>query len=399
MAVAALLVALAACEAGADAPARKTASPKPTGPHALFKRPLRDQVHAAGRATKEVGNAHFRSTLRYGSARGDIVLTEEGDQDYLTDSAVARTTFRMPAAHPRGLLDDIGEESRTSEKNFAVVDSDVYYRTASGRWLRYSRGMSQEFSENASHMLNRNADAAPYSVPLTGIIAAMAPRRAPQVRPDGIRRYTAPLTPADIQALLPEQLDKLLPDRARDGLTAPLTVDIDAQGRLRKATAQLDGVLAVLKKHRSSYRGLTTLRAEYTLSGFGRSSPKGLPGGSGVDDAEKVLVALKSARPGACGTTDTGLSGISLMRPVDCAKPHDVRVFAHVSFDENVPGATYDKAMDMALEACDGKYGSMPRAWRSSNGDFWAHEDAYDLWIGSGESQLVADYTCFTRTS
>ncbi|MEU8890588.1 hypothetical protein [Streptomyces sp. NPDC048442] len=402
-----LLAVVTACDDGTGTRVERTApstgqsaAQPPAGPHPLFKKQVRDQVSAAHSVTEKTGSAHFVSTLVYGSAKGDIVQRDEGDQDYTTQSASAEHTFLMPAAHPASLLEDLNEDTRKSRQSLIVADGDVLHHTSSGRWLRYSSAAGSEFAKKADEMLSHSGEAAPYRTPLSDILAELSAENAPKVQPDGTRRYTEKINRQSVGQLLPDALRAAIWQENKDGPTtqAPLTVDVDAKGRVTRIEANLDGVLPVLKKNAASHLpGVRTLRAQYTLTHFGRAIPAPAPVGATVDDAEKLLVALQDMKPGTCADSkDTGMKVKQLARPVDCGKRHDLRVFGQVAIDEPADGDEEQQADSIAMDECGRKYDSMPAGWRSDTIDNGYYTQRSDL--STLGDTLKGAYTCYFLT-
>ncbi|MFI5802086.1 hypothetical protein [Streptomyces sp. NPDC051561] len=397
--VLALLIGAAACGRGdTDAPRAK---PAPAGPHALFKAPLSTQFAAARAATEETGSSHFTSTLTYGSSKGDIVEQTEGDQDYTAMTASADRAFTMPKAHPAELLKALGESARDSRQSMVITGEGVLFRTSTGRWLNYSSTQSQEFAKDAGEMLGRAGEAAPYTSPLNDLVSRVSPETAPKVLPDGTRRYTEEGGVNALIDVLPPGLGTVV--EAVGPPTVPVTVDIDAQGHFRRIEADLGPLLGALKETAPGlYGGIRTLRAEYTLTGFGTSAPAGAPASGAIDQAHQVLVPARSVKPGLCGGVDTGLGLPRLVRPVPCTGKHDIRVFAQLNLDKEVAAKDADP-MRVAGEECERAYDRAPRGWTGE-----ATEQGYYSWLGhnestgssaSGGTSVRGEFTCYVVTS
>ncbi|MEW2636352.1 septum formation family protein [Streptomyces sp. NPDC048389] len=109
---------------------------------------------------------------------------------------------------------------------------------------------------------------------------------------------------------------------------------------------------------------------------------------------------------GRCAALDTGMTGPAVVRPVDCATPHDIRVFAQVSVDRTFPGQKeIEDGRKYASELCDAACADAPAGWvrgSRSPGKYMIHgSSSVGVSHGAGrtETSLTGDYTCYVRTS
>ncbi|MDH2392489.1 hypothetical protein QCN29_27670 [Streptomyces sp. HNM0663] len=94
------------------------------------------------------------------------------------------------------------------------------------------------------------------------------------------------------------------------------------------------------------------------------------------------------------------------MRPVDCAQPHDLRVFAQTSVDRTFPGRKeVDNGGDYAEEECGRAYARAPEEWLRDGrpkGSFMSTgptEVVYSVGVGKSKTSVSGAYTCYVVTS
>ncbi|WP_329424393.1 hypothetical protein [Streptomyces sp. NBC_01268] len=399
-----LLSTLAACQSGGrdGKSAAATPSPSPT-PIPVFSVRLDDQLSAASRATTATGSAAFTWTLRYGSAKGTAVERVTGVQDYAKDTARAERVVRIPRRFPADAARELGGEPAGARKpqTFAVSGNEVSYRTADGDWLRYSSAAPGEVVDLMDGALQRAGETAPYGGTLAEVVSVADASKAPVKGADGSRTYQVdvPLTYASVA--LPRALD-ISQDSARQA-PGPIrtTVVLDRDGRLLRATADYAPALKPLHDAHL-LKGVTSLRAEYTLSGHGRTPVPPPPAGGKSRDAAKVLTDVHKVKPGACASLDTGLGTLALVRVVPCGARADLRVFGQVRFKETVQGDPDGVAVREGQDRCKAAYRSAPRSWTADGRPadrFTTYGQGTTSSAYTGpDVDVEGDYTCLVET-
>ncbi|MFF2571981.1 hypothetical protein [Streptomyces sp. NPDC058084] len=398
-----LLTALAACQSGGGGTTGATPSPTVTP---VFDVRLDDQLQAATKATTAAGNAAFTSTLRYGSAHGTAVDRATGAQDYTADAARAERELSVPRRFPAEAAEDLGARPGAApvSETYVIKGGQVDYRTRQGGWLRYSPQASMDVVDLYGGILDRAGETAPYGGTLAEVVRTADATKQPVKGADGSRTYELTVAPQTAAPALPYFLrDPLTYDRG--GERVALTVVLDARGRLLRASADYTPVLKVMHAE-GVLEGVTSLKAEYSLSGLGSTRLPGPEAGreTRTEDAEKALTPLTEVRPGSCGSTDTGLGGsLDLVRVVPCGKTADLRVFGQVTVKETVQGNPDGVANRKAGERCGTKFRSAPAAWVA---DARPHGTYYSYGAGSSSSPYTgpdADvegaFTCYVLTS
>ncbi|MEV4331926.1 hypothetical protein AB0K02_15570 [Streptomyces sp. NPDC049597] len=388
------LVGVAACQTG---------DKEQASGEAVYGQPLAQQFHAAQQATREAGTAGFVATLTYRSAVGDAVHTTIGSQDYAAGSARGSSTLRVPTDFPEPAAEFLAEPGTTARQTLATVGGDVYVKEDAAEWLRFTPEAFNEFGDATSALsVHAAGDAAPYSGTLADLVTRAVPREKPKRDADGNHTYRV--------TVLPEFAAELLPLRARAAGKAgmgtepvDMTVTLDAEGRLARATADLDPLLSHM-----DLIGVTGLQASYQLSAFGEPYAHPMPGEDGVrvEDARKVLALTGTLKGGQCAAMEAALDSRAVVRPVDCAKAHDMRVFAQVAVDRTVPGRTAVKSgLDYAREECEREATVAPKEWfaDSRRGVAWAvtgrSEEQSSTGGGRTDTTVTGAYTCYVPTS
>ncbi|MFF2773541.1 hypothetical protein ACFVU3_01405 [Streptomyces sp. NPDC058052] len=391
-----LLAAAVGCQAsGGEEPAAK--APSPTG-KPVFAERLADQLSAATRATAATGSARFTSTLSYGSAAGTAVETTAGVLDYAADTARVERSYTVPRGFPAESAVQLGLESGARARQaFAVDGNDVSYRTAAGTWLRYEASASQGFTDEARPVLSYAGEAAPWGGTLAEVVREVDPERAPATGADGRRTYRLDVHSRAADVILPADLGFALVKGTADDV--PMTVVLDADGRLLSAEADYGPLLRELRA-KGYLPGVTSLRAAYTLTGYGEQTVPGIPAGERVEDAERATAALGGLKPGACGSTDTGLGTVDRVRPVPCGKGADVRVFGRHKVEETVRGEDpVGRGRALAAERCGEDFDTVPAAWtegaRPAGTYMVAGEETSSYAYTGPDASVSGDFTCY----
>ncbi|MFE4688423.1 hypothetical protein ACFRH6_00025 [Streptomyces sp. NPDC056749] len=376
---------------------------------AVYGQPLADQFQAATEATRGAGTAAFTSTLTYGTASADAVHEVAGSQDYARGTSRADVGLSAGRRFPEDALEFLRKSAPDGRQTVATAGDDVYVRHGGAAWLKYKPEAVNRLGEATGVIAAHAAgDAAPYSGTLADLVPRVIPREKPERREDGSRVYRVTALPEVAAELLPRDLQRL-----PDGWgTEPvrLTVRLDPDGRLASATADLAPVLKRLHEQ-GVLDGVTTLRAAYELTAFGEPLKDGTPGKGGepVEDAGEALAPVTTVEDGRCGTTgDTGLGSEAIMRPVDCAVRHDLRVLAQVEVDQVLPGnQPVGNGDAYAEEECRRADAAAPEGWRRggryADGFRFQGESSVSVSVTMGgkagtggmETVVTGSYTCF----
>ncbi|WP_405665544.1 hypothetical protein OG379_26715 [Streptomyces sp. NBC_01166] len=393
-----VLIGTAGCGAGEKAPAGE----------AVYGQPLAEQFQAATDATREEGTAAFVSTLTYGTAGGDAVQRARGSQDYERGTARADLDLDAPRTFPKGTLELLRGSAPEGKQVLATADDDVYVRSGSSAWLKFTPEAVSKLGEATGEVAGHAAgDAAPYSGTLADLVPRAIPREAPERRADGSRVYRVDLLPEVAAELLPRHLRGA--GEAWGAKSVGLTVKLDADGRLASAAADLAPVLAALHE-KGLLIDVKRLRAAYGLAAFGEPVKAEGPAGGGepVEDAGEVLAPVATLKAGRCAITgDAGLGTEEIVRPVDCADRHDLRVLGQVEVDRVYPGQPELGSNDRyGEEECERADAAAPKDWRRGGryADGFRVQGESEVSVsvamdgepGNGtETTVTGSYTCY----
>ncbi|MFH8726636.1 hypothetical protein [Streptomyces termitum] len=394
-----LLAAAVGCQAAPakSGPDAKAPTPAKTG-KPVFEEKLADQLSAASRATAGAGSARFTSTVSYGAAGGAAVETTTGVLDYAKDTARAERAYTVPRGFPRTAAEELGRTVGAQGREvFGVEKNDVLYRTSGGTWLRYASSGSMEFVKGVGDIMGLAGEYGPWGGTLADLVRGADPERAPETGADGRRTYRVEVAGRDVVRLLPRFVrypgaDAQLP------ATVPMTVVLDAEGRL--LSARLDGtpLLSGLRKA-GVMEGVTSLTLDYVLTGHGGQTVPGVPAGERTEDAEKSVVDLTSLKPGACGSTDTGLGFVDKLREVPCGPSADLRVFAQKRVETTVRNKEpKGVGRGIATEYCRRTFPTVPQ-WtkdakpRGAFSTMGGEHISYSL--TDPDSTVSGDFTCY----
>ncbi|MFI6641122.1 hypothetical protein [Streptomyces sp. NPDC050504] len=398
-----LLVGAAACDSGGKGTKgdKGDEGGKDGSGNAVFSLPPADQLVAARTATEGGGTVRFVSTLVY-TAKGGGQLTDRttGSQDFGADRAVAVQVQSTTGAFPQKAVAALRGENGRAWRSYSVEGDDVLYRTAKRTWLRYAASAG-DISKEAALLSKRAGSTTPYGGTLADAVFGSFPEARPEKRSDGTRYYHV-MTPAGVFAdLVP---DGFAPRAGSKGEAVPvsLEVELDAQGRLTRAEADLSALITDRETH-----GVTGIKAHLAFSEFGHKAPPSVRPGERTEDASKVLTELTKIKPGECAGHDTGLAGFSLLRRVDCSTAHDLRIFGQVRINETSKERIgLDGAYKMAQDRCEERYTDAPAAWTAKGrpaGTFYTlgAEGMEILGGGPGDdiSIVKGDFTCYVKTS
>ncbi|MFE5797347.1 hypothetical protein ACFQ8C_32855 [Streptomyces sp. NPDC056503] len=360
-AVAALL--LSACTGsggGAEAP--------PTA-HPVFSAPPARQVLLALRHTQDTGGATLRQTVTFTTGRATAVQTVTGRVDFADARGEASSGWRIDAGFPRPARDTLlgslaALESGADRGRYTVDTRAIHYRAGSaGYWLRYQGDIEPLRGIDAVSLLRGTESAVGGT--LLEVLSAVRPKAGGAARPDGGRTYRADFPLAQAMSLFPEDLrTEFAPQplfAGSPGAPVPVTVDVDGEGRITRARADLAAVLSA--EEDSALAGVTGLRVDLTLSGFGAPRPAaGATPDGPVLDAARSVVPLHEAAVGECVDFDTGMRHRRLVTRVPCGSPHDGRITGQHTLGAVHPGR--DAARERAERACADRSGpGSRRAW------------------------------------
>ncbi|UYQ65593.1 septum formation family protein [Streptomyces peucetius] len=371
---------------------------------AVYGQPLAEQFHAATAATRQAGTARFVSTLTYTTAAGEkAVHRTTGSQDYAGKTSRATFVAHVPADFPEKDAEFLGEPGSNVKRTLATAADDVYVRRDDSTWLRFTPAAFNELGSPTGDLSGHAAgDVAPFSGTLADLVPRTIPRVEPEREADGSRVYRV--------TALPEVAAELLPRALKTGRGSwgsepvELSVRLDTEGRLTEVSADLGPLLDSLHANKVIV-GVTRLQASYRLSAFGEPLQTRKPA-KGIEDASKVLVPVGTLAGGRCAALDTGMTGPAVVRPVDCAEPHDIRVFAQVTVDRSFPGKKpVENGRTFASELCREAYADAPKDWvsdsRSPGGYVIYGSSSVSVSHGAGktETSVTGDYTCYVHSS
>ncbi|MFF9689190.1 hypothetical protein [Streptomyces sp. NPDC014623] len=382
------------------------AGDRPDAGEAVYGQPLAEQFQAATDATRDAGTAAFLSTLTYGAAGGDAVHRAKGRQDHGKGTSLAELGFSAHRNFPRETLEFLQASAPKGGQAVATAGDDVYVRHGDSAWLKYTPEAVNELGEATGVIAAHAAgDVAPYSGTLADLVPRVIPREKPERRADGSRVYRVTVLPEVAADVLPRDLRNLQGDWGTDPVQ--LTVRLDAEGRLASAAADLGPVLARLHE-RGALVDVKRLRAAYELSDFGEPVKGKGPDSSGepVVDARTTLAPVATLKKGRCATTsDTGLGSAVVVRPVDCAGRHELRVLAQVKVDRTFPGKQEDRSAEgYGRTQCERASVTAPEDWRRggryAEGFGFVGASSLELSAGGGvtETTVTGAYTCYLRT-
>ncbi|MGI5399522.1 hypothetical protein ACQEVG_08765 [Streptomyces sp. CA-135486] len=374
-AVAVPLLLATACSGG-------TSDKKPkSSPHPVFSKPLDAQPYGAVSRTRGAGSASFTQTMTYASKKGDAVLTTTGRLDFTGVRGDGTRAWTMPKGFPAAAQDTmLGTtlgDSRGHPTARLAVDA-TYTRYRSGRsayWLRYAQGAAEPYRMGDSITSLRGVEA-PIGGTLLDSLSMVQGVKASNAA-DGGRSYTGSLSPDEAGRLLfPDDIR----DELRYGLDAPsgvgtplpFTLTVDSKGRITHATADLS---RLLKGKNSALGGVTAIRSELTLTGYGASKPV-LPASSEpILDAGKTVKYIHQTKPGQCIDFNTGIASERLVAVVPCTNPHDARIYASARLGSGGAYPGKEAAHRQVSDKCDRAYQQAPDAWIGESvepGHFWS---------------------------
>lgn len=403
-----LLLAVVSCSGSTDGDQGK-ASEKPTE-HPVYDHEVATHLSRSSEVTRQSGTSAFVATLTYGSDDGDAVDRTEGGQSYADETAFAKRTVTIPEGISDKDAGQIRGESAVEYGKTLVVDGDsVLYRTSKDGWLRFSPDADKEFTDAVQGILQHTGDnTVPYGGTLATAVAAVRPAQEPKRLDGGAHRYRVSSDADAVLGLLPTELTMAVEssEEVRENtVDVPLTVELDREGRMTKATADLEPLLDILHEAKT-LTGVKSLQAQYTLKDFGEPLARSMPEKGDIKDAETVFTPVSAAKDGSCATTDTGMTGMALIRQVKCSASHDIRVIGQVSFEKTVAGYSPDAdESKTARRLCTQKVESAPPAWsaeaRPQNTFQYVGGETTTYTTGGGKYETVieGEYTCFVATS
>ncbi|MFI6639399.1 hypothetical protein [Streptomyces sp. NPDC050504] len=383
------LLLLTACTDG-DEPADGKA--KSAAAHPVFSKPLDLQPLAALEQTKQSGNAVFEQKVTFGSKKGDAVLTTAGRLDFTEERGTATRAWRV--------ADGFGEDAKDTFLGSTPTDSRPapsmrieadaqHVKVRAGRagyWLEFKAGGIGGAWEQSGPVTELHGTEAAIGGTLLEVVSgARITRQSPA--PGGGRRYTAEVAVDNAGRLIPSDLHEELapvwiPDASRP--PAPLSLTVDARGRITGATVELSAV----RPTKGPLRQLTSVRAELVLSGHSASPPAPPAEGERVLASEKSVVRTQDVKPGRCVDFDTGLRTNHAVVEVPCGGKHDGRMFDRVELSG-------ENSMSAANAACADAHGRAPRAWTSEGDGYWTQWDGAR---GSDDARRGPSAVCYVAS-
>ncbi|WP_329121393.1 hypothetical protein [Streptomyces sp. NBC_01353] len=341
-------------------------------PHPVFSEPLDRQVFLALRHTQKAGSAELRQSVTFTSRHGKAVQTLTGRVDFTGSRGEAASAWRVPRQFPEDARATIlgslpGRTTGDTSSRYTVDTQTINYRAASaGYWLRYSGDIKPLWGvDSISHL--RGSEAAVGGTLLEALGTAEATARTGTAG----RSYTASFPLKAAMNLFPYDLrTEFVPVPLNDTVKTaqiPVTVDVDADGRVTRARADLSALLS--KEKDSALADVTALHAELTLAGFGASKPTAAATPTERTlDAGTVVIPTYDAKAGDCMDFNTGLRQNRLVARVPCTGSYDGKILGQHKLAGGWPGT--ESAMSRAERACADTAGD--RSWYTwSTGREW----------------------------
>ncbi|WP_433340533.1 hypothetical protein [Streptomyces sp. CA-253872] len=320
--------------------------------HAVFGKPLAQQLKAASRASQEGLTARFTARLDYGGTGTKATDVVAGTLDWDQDVARAERAVHVPAPLAAADASVIGgrEGRRDVRQTYAVRGHGSVYVAVDGKqgrtWVRFTPAEREKRGLNGDSDLNRlNGAVLPYGGTLAEVLPYAKPAKEPVHLSGGGRRYTARVPAAYAPDVLPADLARPLRQAERLGHAKGFTVTVttDGKGRVVTMTADLAPLLAPLHAQ-GLLSDVTTLRSELRLSRYGRWQREDFPGAHRLVTSTETVRTARGLRPGACADTQLLGLGRRALVPVDCADPHDLWKF---------PSGTYTRTLH-SVDGLDG---------------------------------------------
>lgn len=270
--------------------------------HPVFDVPVGQQPHQALLATQAARSAAFTQTLTFSSPSGDTVQTTSGRLDFPGGRAVGSIDWapaeKLPQQAQDTLLGTRLAGRAPTRTRLAVDPGTIRLRAGEARyWLLYE-GNSGAIAPGAAVDTLRGSEAAFGGTLLEVLSAAEDVKEAPAKK--GGRVYRAELSQTYALRLFPKDLGSELAismDANGDVPFVPLSISVDAKGRVLRAEADLSALLA---RKDSALKGMTGLRARLDLTGFGVSAPVMPAASEPALDAKKAVTKVAKVKKGVC---------------------------------------------------------------------------------------------------
>ncbi|MFI9588465.1 hypothetical protein ACIHCQ_43345 [Streptomyces sp. NPDC052236] len=379
---------LTACGGGTD--------DKPTA-HPVFAEPVGRQPFLALRQTQKAGSATFTQTVTFVSKKGNAVQTSTGRVDFADSRGEGSLAWTVPDGFDEDAKDVIlgttpGRIRADPAGRIAVDTQTIHYRAESAAyWIRYGAADADPLNGVDSIRHLRGSEAAIGGTLLEAIGAAEAASQ--QESPSGGRTYRASFALNTAWDLFPSDLTEELAAAWNQNIkqpAVPLTLTVDAKGRITRAEAELSGLL---KGKDSVLADVTAIRAQLTLTGHGTSKPVMPTASDRVLDAATAVTRTDEAKAGECVDFNAGLRNSRIVVRVPCATAHDGRIFAQSTPDDGgYPGA--EAAADRADEFCRRSHDRAPADWTDESvdpGRYWTTWSTEHEWAELGKARA----TCY----
>lgn len=375
---------------------RRGTDDKPTA-HPVFAEPVGRQPFLALRQTQKAGSATFTQTMTFVSKKGNAVQTSTGRLDFAGSRGEGSRSWTVPDQFAEEAKDVIlgttpGFMRAEPSGRIAVDTQTIHYRAESaGYWIRYGAGNADPLNGINSITHLRGSEAALGGTLLEAIGSAEAASQ--QESASGGRTYRASFALNTAWDLFPSDLTEELASVWNQNVkqpAVPLTLTVDAKGRVTRAEADLSGLL---KGEESALAEVTAIRAQLTLTGHGTSKPVMPTASDRVLDAGTAVTRTDEVKAGDCVDFSTGLRHSKMALRVSCGPPHDGRVFARSSLgDGEYPGAT--ETMAWAKDVCRRSYGRAPAKWTNEavgSVKYWFDWSTESEWQERGKTEA----TCY----
>ncbi|MFF9341931.1 MULTISPECIES: hypothetical protein [unclassified Streptomyces] len=349
-ALAAISLPLTACSAGgrSDGPP----APAATATHPVFGQKTDRQVFLAVRETQKAGTARFTQKLTFEGKKGSVARTMTGGLDFAGDRGRVEVAWVLPAGTPRKVRTALlgstpALEDGDASGTYLISRDRTRYRAASSPyWLDYApEDTADAFTGNDPLEFLRGSEAPVGGTLLEALTAGKA--SAHREGAAGGRTYRAELSDSALPLLFPADLHAhlVLPGpSAALRPPVPLTVDVDAQGRVTRARITVKDAF----REDGDLSGFTTLTVDLALTGHGASAPSMATDGKVLKAADTVR-DIAEVEKGGCADFATGQRSSRQVVTVPCAGPHDARILGQHRI---APGADDDATQARGQAVC-----------------------------------------------
>ncbi|MCB5166584.1 hypothetical protein LG634_17285 [Streptomyces bambusae] len=378
---------------------------------AVYGKPLAEQLKAAVAETRAAGSARFTATVEYNAPTSTARHVTTGTLDFAHGTSRAELTREIPSDFPVDAAPRLDRNGAAYPLTLATAGTDVYARGDDGVWLHWPQAARKALDPKGEAPVSAHAPGRvlPFGGTLAELVAAAVPRQEPLRREGGAREYAATVPLGRAQDLLPSRIGPKTDSKAYVDEQLPLTVVLDAHGRLLSADVDLVTLLEQVNgsRHQSmqGMPGVTGLHATLTLSEHGEPAGIRTPDRARTADARRSAADVKTRPRGTCAVPTAGLADAARVRVVGCDRPHTMRVFKTTGTSDagRITPARY------LADTCDAPYRRLPAAWKRGAQEPYGHlvairSSSFRMRFDSSgkvtgpEPKLAMDVVCYVRT-